>query len=312
MKQFLEKCWNQPYLLLVLTTFFWGGNAVVGRFLADSLPPITISAIRISISVLIFIPLVYKIMKKEWPQAKKHFGTLLVLACTGVIGYNLLIYWALNYTTAINATLINSTSPLFIGVLSYLFLKEKLTVRHFLSMIVSMVGIMWVTSQGSLARLWGLEFNRGDLIMFAAVLSWAIYSVIIPKISNRFSPFSLFGYSLAVAFLLSVPAAWVELQFRDIHSFGLSEVISLLFLGIFPSLCAFIFWNRSTLMVGPSKASVFINLTAVFASLLGFFILNERLSVAQLIGGFLVFLGVFISSYARQDHRVQSTREVFK
>lgn len=304
----LAKGWNQPYLLLILATLFWGGNAVVGRFLAGSLPPVTISALRLTISALVFTPFVIKLLRQDWEQAKRHWGGIVAAAITGVIGYNLLIYWALNYTTAINATLINSTSPLFIGLLAYLFLKERLTARHFLSILVSMVGIMWVASQGSLERLLNLDFNRGDLIMLVAVFSWAIYSVIIPKISHHFSPFSLFGYCLATAFLISVPAAIVELQFKTIQTFGFKELLAVLYLGIFPSLCSFIFWNRASTMVGPSKSSLFLNLTAVFAALLGFIILGERLTVAQVIGGFLVFLGVFISSSARSEGGLQPAK----
>ena len=92
---------------------FWGGNAVVGRFLAGSVPPVTISATRLTISVLVFTPFVIQLLRQDWEQAKRHWGGIVAAAITGVIGYNLLIYWALNYTTAINARIINSTSPLF-------------------------------------------------------------------------------------------------------------------------------------------------------------------------------------------------------
>src|SRR5690606_16602695 len=104
----------------------------------------------------------------------------------------------LNYTTAVNATLINSTSPLVIGLLAFLVLRDHLSLRFFVSVLLSMVGIIWVAFQGSLERLVTLQFNRGDLIMILAVLSWAIYSVILPKIANKFTLFSLFGYCLVL------------------------------------------------------------------------------------------------------------------
>lgn len=305
MRAILAKCWNKPYLLLVLTNLFWGGNAVVGRYLAEAMPPITISALRVALSTLLFVPFVYPQMKKDWPQAKKHVSYLLVLALCGVMGYNLLTYWALNYTTAVNATLINSTSPLVIGLLAFLVLRDHLSLRFFVSVLLSMVGIIWVAFQGSLERLVTLQFNRGDLIMILAVLSWAIYSVILPKIANKFTLFSLFGYCLVLASIISLPLAGVELQFKAIRSFGFDVGLSLLYLAVFPSLSAFLFWNRATAMVGPAKGSLFINLTAVFAALFGYLFIGEKLTLAQLMGGLLVFLGVFIASSSKERPAVK-------
>lgn len=304
MKASIAKFWNQPYLLLVLTNLFWAGNAVVGRYLAGAMPPVTISALRVTLSTLLFVTFVFPQMKREWPQAKKHIGYLLLLAVCGVMGYNLLTYWALNYTTAVNATLINSTSPLVIGLMAYLVLKEHLSLRFLLSVLLSMVGIVWVVFQGSLERLLTLQFNRGDLLMLVAVFSWAIYSVTLPKIANRFTLFSLFGYCLVLASLISLLFAAVELHFKAIRSFGLDVGLSLLYLAIFPSLCSFLFWNRATALVGPTKGSLFINLTAVFAALFGYLFLGETLTLAQLMGGLLVFLGVFLASSSKDKQEV--------
>lgn len=296
MQTFMRTCWQTPYVLLILATMFWGGNAVVGRLLVDSLPPVTISALRSILAMLVFCPFILPSMVREWSLARQHFKLLLVLVVSGVIGFNLLTYWALNYTTAINVTLLNSATPLFMIILSYVAFREKMTSRIFVSIMLSIIGIVWVTTQGSLERLLALQFNSGDLIMLVAVFSWSVYSIILKQKGNVMSPLPLFGYCLVLGVIFSIPAAFVELQFKTIHSFGYKEIFALLYLGFFPSVCSFLLWNRSLVLVGPSKASIYQNLIPVFAAIFAYFMLGERLTLAHIVGGLLVFVGVFLAA----------------
>ncbi|KHF39445.1 DMT family transporter [Halalkalibacter okhensis] len=273
-----------------------GGNAVVGRFLADVTGPVTISFFRILISIAIFVPLVYKTMKNEWSIAEKHIKTLLILSLSGVIGYNLLCYWALHYTTAVLVTLINSTAPIFITILAYVSLKERITRPLICAIIRSIVGVITVMTQGELSRLLQLQVNVGDLIMIFGVISWAVYSVTLKTFIGKMSFLSTFGYSLIFALPMLVPFTIVELLFIPIQQIQGIEIISLFYLGIFPSIFAFLFWNQAVRLIGPSKAAVFINLTPVFGGVLAYFLLSEALTLAHFIGGLFVFSGVLLVS----------------
>ena len=305
----LQRLGNAPYFLLAVAALFWGGNAVAGKFLAGSLPPVTISFTRLAIGVLIMSPVIFRLFKNERAALKEHFKLLLFLAVTGVIGFNLLIYWAVNYTTAINATLLNSTSPLFIFLLSALLIGEKMELKYWISLVISMLGVLVVITHGSVERMLALQFNIGDLIMVLAVILWALYSIYIKKISGKLPSLAIFGFTLTIGFLLMIPAVAIELSMVAVGTVGLPEWTALLYIGIFPSLCSFLLWNRGVAMIGPSKASISLNLIPVFGTLFAFFVLGEVIALPQIIGGCLVFVGVFITSFSKKK-TVQLAEEV--
>jgi drug/metabolite transporter (DMT)-like permease len=296
----VQRLMNAPYILLVVAALFWGGNAVAGKFLASSLPPVTISFTRLGIGVLIMSPVIIRLIRQERTALREHFKLLLFLAVTGVIGFNLLIYWAVNYTTAINATLLNSTSPLFIFLLSALLIGEKMELKYWISLLISMLGVLVVITHGSVERMLALQFNIGDLIMVLAVISWALYSIYIKKISGKLPSLATFGFTLAIGFMLMIPAVAIELSLVPVGRVGLAEWTALFYIGIFPSICSFLLWNRGVAMIGPSKASISLNLIPVFGTIFAFFVLGEVISVPQIIGGCLVFVGVFITSFSKK------------
>ena len=296
----IQRLGNAPYLLLIGAALFWGGNAVAGKLLADSLPPVTISFTRLGIGVLIMSPVILKLLKYERAALKENFKLLLFLAVTGIIGFNLLIYWALHYTTAINATLLNSTSPLFIFLLSALLIGEKMEMKYWVSMTISIIGVLFVITQGSFERLLALQFNIGDLIMVLAVISWAFYSINIKKISGKLPSLAIFGFTLAIGFMLMLPAVVIELSIVPVNKVNLADFSALLYIGIFPSICSFLMWNRAVTIIGPSKASISLNLIPVFGAVAAFFFLGEVIAIPQIIGGCLVFIGVFITSFTKK------------
>lgn len=305
----IQRLSNAPYLLLVVAALFWGGNAVAGKFLAGSLPPVTISFIRLTIGFLFMSPVIIKLFKREMAVFRENFKLLLFLAVTGVIGFNLLIYWAVHYTSAINATLLNSTSPLFIFLLSALLLGEKMEFKYWVSMVLSFIGVLFVITQGSYDRLMALQFNIGDLIMVLAVILWALYSIFIRRISGKMSSLAIFGFTLTIGFVVMILPVAIELTIVPVGALSISDWSALIYIGIFPSICSFLLWNRAVALIGPSKASISLNLIPVFGSIAAFLVLDEVITVPQIIGGCLVFIGVFITSFTKKK-AVQYAKEV--
>ncbi|WP_017728757.1 DMT family transporter [Halalkalibacterium ligniniphilum] len=294
----IRQTWNYPTILLTFATFFWGGNAVVGRYLAPEFSPVTISFLRILLSVLIILPFIFEPLKKEWGQVKKHLPLFFWFALTGVIGYNFMSYWALSYTSAINVAILNSLSPIFIMFLSFVIIKEVPKGRIIFAVIVSMLGVVWVMFDGSIVRLLAVQWNFGDVVMLGGVLSWAVYSILLMRKKLNVHPIALFGYSSIIAVFLLIPFTvyeWVKYE----NVFAVATHLhwaGLLYLGVFPSIFSFLFWNRSVYLIGASRCSVYMNLTPVFAAILGVFLINENLTFAQGIGGVLIFVGIFIAT----------------
>lgn len=305
MKIILWTIWGSPYVLLLFATIFWGGNAVAARFFAEAVPPVTLSLTRLGISSIIILPFIYQTLIKEWEVFKKQYRLVVLLAVTGVIGFNLISYWAAHYTTAVNISLLNSSTPFFMVILSYFLMKEKMSLNLILSIIISFTGILWVMTQGSLERIVSLQFNIGDLIMLVAVLFWSIYSIYVKKTAGVLSPLALFGYSSLLGTVLMIPACFIELSYLSMGQLGSEEFIGLLYIGIFPSIGAFLLWNRAVLLIGPSRASIFQNLIPIWGAILAFLVLGERVTSAHLVGALLVFTGIVLSRKKKEPSMIE-------
>ena len=169
---------KKAILILLFTTAFWGGNFVVGKVVVGSVPPFVMSFARWSIALLLLIPLLYK---KGWPelsQIRQHWKTIVVMAITGVFGFNTLVYFSVKYTTSVNAALVNALTPVVIVLLSTIFLAEKMNSKQIIGVFLSFLGVLVVVSKGSVQTFTSFNFNTGDIIMIVAVILWSIYSIL--------------------------------------------------------------------------------------------------------------------------------------
>lgn len=155
---------NYAYVLLVLANIIWGGNFVIGRVGAGYFPPITFSLMRWLLAFFILSPFLIKNVRRDINIFWKNKWIVLLLSLTGVAGYNTLLYYSLHFTTSINASVVNSTTPLVMAVLSWFILKEKLILRQFFGILLSIIGIVFVLSKGSLETLTSLFFILETLL----------------------------------------------------------------------------------------------------------------------------------------------------
>ena len=129
---------DQPYLLLTLTSLFWAGNAIVGRAFVQVIPPVALAEIRWALAFLILLPFVWGTIRAEMPIIRQNIGILTLLAATSIGAFNTLLYWSLQHTTAINATLMQSSGPLLIGLWSFALFREPLSRRQVGGICVAM------------------------------------------------------------------------------------------------------------------------------------------------------------------------------
>lgn len=286
-----------PQALLVLATLLWGGNFVIGRAVAGDIPPITLAFLRWIVAFIIFFPIAYRRTKNEWPLLKKHIGAVLVLALTGVAAFNTLVYMGLHYTTSINASLMNSSTPIIIYILSFIFLKERLTKFQLFGTLLSLAGVLFIISGGSLETLLAFSFNKGDLIVLVAVFCWSVYSLLIKKYAGKLPGYSTFLVTIALGALMLLPFTVYELlTTSQAIIWGVSTIGAILYVGIIASIVAFLSWNTGVVALGANKAGIYLNFIPVFATIFAVLFLDEQLLVAQIIGGIAVIAGVFITT----------------
>ncbi len=286
---------DQPYLLLPLTSLFWAGNVVLGRFIAGHVPPITLAFIRWAGAFLIILPFAARPLARDWPTIRKHAAFMMLLALTGFSAYNTMAYYGLKYTSAINGLLLQSTGPLFVAVWGFALFGERLTWRQAAGVSVSLTGVLVVICRGSLDVLLGIGFNRGDVWFLIALLIYAFYTAMLRK-RPAMHPISFLAVGMSWGALLLVPAVGIEIASGQTIVFDALSLVSFAYVCIFPSLLGYLFLNRGVELIGANRAAPFLHLVPVFGSVLAIVFLGEHFELYHAVGYALVFAGITIAT----------------
>src|SRR3989475_9735980 len=166
-----------PYLLLTLTPFFWACNWIVGRGLHAEIPPLAMTFYRWAFAIVFMLPFALPHVRRQWPLIRVHWRVLLLLGVLGVGSHNALAYLGLNYTTATNGVILNSSIPVMIIALSWIFLRQRLSAVQLGGVLISLSGVLAILSRGSLDTLATLTLNRGDILVMLSMLLWSIYTI---------------------------------------------------------------------------------------------------------------------------------------
>lgn len=286
---------DQPYLLLSLTSLFWAGNTVLGRFIVGHVPPVTFAFIRWAGAFLIILPFAAKHLVRDWPTIRNHAGPLTVLALTGFSAYNTMAYYGLQYTTAINGLLLQSTAPLFVALWTFVLFGERLTLRQGGGVCTSLAGVIVIICHGNLAVLTGVGFNRGDIWFLIALLFYSYYTAALRR-RPPMHPISFLAVGMGLGALLLIPILVWEVASGHTMVFDAESVASCAFVCIFPSLLGYLFLNRGIELIGANRAAPFIHLVPVFGSLLAVFLLGESFELYHALGYALVFTGISVAT----------------
>lgn len=262
--------------------------------MTQMLPPFTIGAIRFTIAGLIFVIWILA-KKKKLPRGDKNFYfTLLLVSLTGIVFYNSILYLGLRYTSVINGTIINSFNPIPTILLAVIILKEKINWSNISGAILSIVGVFLIMSSGSLTTI--SKFSMGDIIILLNTFVWALFSVLGKKVMKVMSPLE----TVAFTTLMGLPFLWIissfELHANQVNSLPGSAIAMLVFLGIFASFLAFIWWYKGVQDFGASGAAIFYNLIPLYVLIISSVFLKEPIYSYQIIGGGLIIAGVLLST----------------
>lgn len=290
---------------LTLATIFWAGNAIAGRVLVGSISPITLSAVRWGLAALILLPFGWKIFKPSsalW-QNKSRF---LVLGLLGVGSYNVLLYLALQTSTAINVTLIGASMPIWMLLIGAVLYQVKPTLLQMLGALVSLVGVTVVLTRGEPASLLSMEVVMGDLFIMLATILWAFYSWMISRpgqSTERQWPWAEFLMAqVFIGFMWTMLFEGVEIAtghaFIDLNYWTGALIV---FVAIGPSLIAYRCWGLGVNGAGPTVAAFFANLIPLFTALLSAAILGDPPQLFHGLAFVLIVVGILVSSTARKS-----------
>jgi drug/metabolite transporter (DMT)-like permease len=286
---------NQPYLLLTLTSLFWAGNIVLARHVAGHVPPLTLSCVRWIATFLILLPFAWPHLKQDWPVLRAHLPMMLFLSFVGFAYNNAISYWALQYTEALNALLIQSAGPLFVALWSLVLFGVRLTGAQLAGIAISLLGVLIIILRGDLAALASISFNRGDIMFASSLVAFGIYSAFIPR-RPKIHQLSFLSFTTCCGATMLLPTAiWESWSGRVLQLDGVT-LATLGYILIFPSTLAYLFFNRGIALIGPNRAAPFFHLVPVFGSVMAILLLGEEPRLFHLVGYVMVLAGIVTAS----------------
>ncbi|WP_141603960.1 DMT family transporter [Terrilactibacillus laevilacticus] len=297
----------QVISLLMLANLFWAGNYVFGKYVVSDMTPVQMTFTRWLIAIILLFPIAQWVEHPDWKNVWKQWKSLLILSILGVIGYNLLLYEALRFTTSMNAALVNSMNPALIVLFSVLFLSERISLTNGVGLFISLIGVLLVLTNGQLLNLFFIHYNLGDLIMIAVILLWTLYTIY-GKRMRHIPPITSTAITALMAVIILFP--FILIQGYDFH-LSKQAISGIIYIGLFPSVGSFIFWNASVRHIGASKAGIYLNLITVFTAIISI-LLGKGMTFAQIIGGLLVFLGVYLSNQKVKPKPEESHQAIAK
>jgi drug/metabolite transporter (DMT)-like permease len=287
-------------LLLAAAVLLWAGNWVIGRMIRLDAPPGGITFARWAIAAGVLLAFNAAAMRQYWPLIRKSWRILLLLALTASIFQHLPVYLGLRTTTATTASLLNATTPIFILLMGWLMLGERLASSVVAGVVVALAGAVWITTRGQPGSLVHWAMETGDLLILLATLSWAAYTVLLRWRPAGLPPLPFLCAVATLGALVSLPVAAVEHAMGARFIWSLPVVGSLLYIGLGATVLGYIFWNRGVEVLGASRAGPFMYLMPVYTPLMGWAFLGERVELFHLVGIGLIFAGILLT---RRDTR---------
>jgi drug/metabolite transporter (DMT)-like permease len=290
-------------LCLVGATAFWAGNYVIGEAVVDTIDPLSLTLLRWAIAVVPLLVLAHWIERPDWRAALRRWPLMLLLALLGMAAFPLALYEALRHTTAVNAGLITAVNPALITLVAVLVLREVLGWRGWTGIALSLLGVILVILAGSGSALTAVEVNLGDLLVLVSIAVWTAYTILSRRL-HGVPPITATAIQAALTVIVLAPvAAGNGIALPGDATSGWA----LVFIGVFPSVGAYLLWNLALRTLQASTGGVFLNLMTVFIVVAGL-LLGTPIGWLQVLGGILVLGGVVLTARDRPARRVVPQR----
>ena len=287
-------------LFLALSALSWAGSSVAGRAASGSVPPFSLSFIRWFFVVLCFLLIGWR---ETWAQRKliiKHWPILSAFAFFGIVGFTVPYYVGLQFTVAVNASLMNASGTLWIIVTAFLMTGETITRKQTLGIVLGVLGTLIIALRANIGALDNFSINIGDVLVLVSFFSWAVYTVLL-----RWKPSDLgeIPFLTAICILATVmmfPFYLIDLWRGISFDTNVDNLFIITYSVIFPSFLAYIMWNKAVPIVGPSVAGMTQYLIPIFGVFLSVLILGEAIKQYHIVGIVIIFIGLWLVTSGRK------------
>lgn len=285
---------NQTFLgaiFLIIASSIWGGMYVVVKIVVDYIPPIELVFLRYAIAVMTLL-IIGVFTKQSWHISKQHW---LIIFAVGLIGNTISIVTQEAGTMLANAqmgAIITATTPAFMIVFARLLLREKLTPKKGLSVVLATVGVLYIVGASGFEH----SFKLGGMALIIAAITWALQSVLIKKIPLHYSQIVINTYTASIAVIILAPLALPKLVLLPTTIWSMPIIwICLLYLGIVSTAFGFLLWNKGLQLMPAGNGGLFFFFQPIVGAILGGLLLGEQLGASFWLGTALVFIGILLA-----------------
>jgi len=298
----LGRAWRwlfgKPYLLLILTTLGWAGNAVASRLAVGEISPMALTTLRWGGVCALLAVLTHRQVAAAWPDLRLRWRYVLALAATGFTAFNALMYAAAHSTSAVNLTILQGAIPIFVLIGALAAFGTHIGALQALGAIVTLIGVALVAARGDFTALIQLDFAIGDVFMLIACAAYAGYTL---ALRNRpaVPAFVFFAVLAGSALLVSIPLLLAEIAAGTVIWPTVTGWWILLYVAVYPSLLSQVFFMRGVELIGPGRAGLFVNLVPIFGALLAVLLLGEPFRAYHALALALVLGGIWLAERGR-------------
>jgi drug/metabolite transporter (DMT)-like permease len=283
------------YLLLLFVTFIWAGNFPAAKYALAVVDPLVLIALRTLVGALLLLVLGRNSTPAWGAALREDPRSTFILALTGVVSSGLLFYWGLRLTTASNAGIISASTPIWVTMLSWIFVSERFGLINICGVLLSFSGLVAIICQGSLTALFSRSFNLGDLLILTGQLNWAAYTVYGRIVLARRSAIAATASAYVVGAVLLSPLLFLDSPIALVQRLSLLDVAAVIYLSVLSPLSNF-WYSKALAKVSPHRAAIFMNLMPIIVLVFSAFVLGERISAVQMIGTAVVIGGVILTT----------------
>jgi drug/metabolite transporter (DMT)-like permease len=282
--------------------FFWSFSFIWFKVAYQGYNPITVVIFRLTIAALL-ITIIAAFLKRLQKPSKEDFKLFVLMAFFEPFIYFLGESYGLKYVSSTVAAVIVATIPLISPIFAWYFFRERLKWMNVAGLAFSFFGVGLVVLNGS------FQFNASPLgvgLEFIAVFAAIAYSIVLRKLVFKYNTMSIIAYQNIIGIIFFLPV-WLVVDFNDFISrpFHPEAFQAIVFLAVFASTLAFVFFTQSIRQIGVNRSNTFINLIPVFVAILSYFILKESLETQQIAGIFIVVIGLFLAQIRRKRKDVK-------
>jgi drug/metabolite transporter (DMT)-like permease len=278
---------------------FWAGNSIAGRALADDAAPLGLAFWRWVLALVLLTPVAWPHLKVDAPELRRRWRMILALAFTGVGTFGALLYVGLQYTSALNSILMQAAIPPLVMLFAWVALRERTSRGQLAGVVLSLLGVLVVISRGRPWSLLDLDLNGGDALVFAGVVLYAVYSLLLRRRPDV-HPLSLLWATFSAAALMLAPAYALEHAFGRTTNLTAEVLLGAGYVAVFPSFLAYLFFNRGVALIGSARASQFLHLQPVFGAVLAVLLLGEQVHLFHAAGVALIFSGIALGAWTQR------------